>query len=36
MEELEKVWSDNDMEGLPFSTTVNEAKVLEILKKNVF
>lgn len=33
MEELEKVWSDNDMEGLPFSSTVNEVNVLEVLKK---
>ena len=33
MEELEKVWGDNDMEGLPFSTSVNEAKVLEVLKE---
>lgn len=32
MEELEKIWGDNDMEGLPFSTSVNEAKVLKVLK----
>lgn len=32
MEDLERVWSDNDMEGLPFSTTVNEKRILKIIK----
>ena len=32
MEDLENVWSDNDMDGLPFSTTVNEKRILEIVQ----
>jgi hypothetical protein len=33
MDELEKVWGNNNMEDLPFSTTVNEYKILEIIEK---
>lgn len=31
--ELEDIWADKHDEGLPFSTAVNEALVLEALKK---
>ena len=33
MEKLEKVWEDVNMEGLPFSTTTNECKILEVLEE---
>ena len=32
MERLDKIWSDNDMEGLPFSSSVNEARILKVLE----
>ena len=32
MEKLNEIWGDNDMEGLPFSTNVNEKLVLDVIK----
>ena len=33
MEKLDEIWSDNDMEGLPFSTSVNEQRILDVIIK---
>ena len=33
MEQLDEIWSDNDMEDLPFSTSVNEQLILDVMVK---